>query len=1089
MWLTRLFVQRPALVFVMIVFISIAGIISYLTITQQQFPNVDLPTVTVQVNYPGASPTEMRDNIARPIEDQIAGAPDLNVINTTVLQGRATISAVFNLGANVNTSLVEVQRRVQAAQSQLPTDLRSPTISTVDPGQSTVVTLGVASRTYSVAGLSDLVNNQIIPILEQVDGVGFVNANGTVTPSFQVTVEPAALEAGGYSINDIVNTLANNNLRQPGGIIYQPGRETTVDVRGDIQSPEGVANLPLLLSGQTQSAPAGSPGVNPWSNTSGVVRIGDVASVTDGYEERRVFAYVNGALRVFLQVQKTTQANEVSTSDNVLKILPRLHAQFPGVDFSVVNIQATYTRQQIDGVLHTLMEGIALTAVVMLFFLGSWRSAVVVMVAIPTSLLITLCVMKLANFTIDTISLLAMTLVVGILVDDSIVVLENIERHHREGEPPLWAAINGRSEIGFAAIVITLVDVVVFLPIAFLPGIVGKFLSEFALVVVVATLTSLWTSFTVTPTLAGRWSLLSKWTPWPIMRKFEEWFERARVAYAEHILPAGLARPAMVVAIAVGSLILAISLVPLGVLGFTFIPPVDRGEIFIQITFPPGTPLTTTDAAVRQVNTVALQVPDAKAITGVSGAYSSPFGGFLSEGNVGQVHLFLNDRRSHSTDYWVNYLKGKLRSMIPAATIVVIPATSTGGGNAQPIDYLVTSLQGDPLPYAQQVYDILRKIPGVTNATSSGQQLAPQVEVTFDKASAKALGISVGAASTAIRAALGGAVATQIEAANGLKDVQVIYPLQDRTNLDAIGQIAVRANDGTLGRVGDVATLTWAPTQLVITRVNRQTVIHVTSNVAAGYALSNVQRDFTKQLQALHLPAFVSVRANPNGNQQNLKDTVTGMAAALALSFVLVYLLMVALYNNYSTPFIIMFSVPVASVGAIGALALTGQTLNLFSLIGTVMLVGLVSKNGILLVDYANTLRRRGYAKLEALRQSARVRFRPIVMTTASMIAGMTPLALGLVQGSQVRQSLGIVVIGGLLSSLLLTLVLVPVAYMRFAPERLPQEEDLPPEHHDGSPHAPPGGLEAALDSIPSGNGGFVPPDDVPTTSAPRSPQ
>jgi HAE1 family hydrophobic/amphiphilic exporter-1 len=1076
MWLTRLFVQRPALVFVMIVFVTVAGAISYLTITQQQFPNVDLPTITVQVNYPGASPTEMRDNIVRPIEDQIAGASNLNVINTTVLQGRATISAVFNLGADPNASLVDVQRRVQAAQSQLPTDLRTPTISTVDPGQSTVVTLGVASRTYSVAGLSDLVNNQIIPIIEQVDGVGFVNANGTVTPSFQVTVDPAALQAGGYSINDVVNTLAGNNLRQPGGIIYQPGRETTVDVRGDIQSPEGVANLPLLLSGQ--AATAGAPPVNPWTSGSNVVRIGDIASVTDAYEERRVFAFVNGALRMFLQVQKTTQANEVSTSDNVLKILPRLRTQFPGVDFSVVNVQATYTRQQIDGVLHTLAEGIALTALVILFFLGSWRSAVVVMIAIPTSLLITLCVMKLSNFTIDTISLLGMTLVVGILVDDSIVVLENIERHHKEGERPLWAAINGRSEIGFAAIVITLVDVVVFLPIAFLPGVVGKFLVEFALVVVVATLTSLWTSFTVTPTLAGRWSLFSHWEPWPVMRAFEKGFERARVWYAESILPAGLARPKLVVGIAVGSMILAISLLPLGLLGFTFIPPVDRGEIFVQITFPPGTPLTTTTDAVRQVDTVALAVPDAKAITAVSGAYSSPFGGFLNEGNVGQVHLFLKDDRAQSTIYWNNYLKAKLRTLIPGATIVVIPATSTGGGNAQPIDYLVTSLRGDPLPYAQQVYDLLRSTPGTANVTSSGQQLAPQVEVTFDKASAKSLGVSVGAASTAIRAALGGAVATQIEAQNGLKDIQVIYPLQDRTDLDAVGNIAVRANDGTLARVGDVATLTWAPTQLVITRVNRQTVIHVTANVAPGFPLSNVQRDFTKGLQKLHLPPFVNVRPNPTGNQQNLQDTVVGMAAALALSFLLVYLLMVALYNNYSTPFIIMFAVPVASVGAFGALAITGQTLNLFSLIGTVMLVGLVSKNGILLVDYANTLRKRGFGKLDALRQSARVRFRPIVMTTAAMIAGMTPLALGLVQGSQVRQSLGIVVIGGLLSSLLLTLVLVPVAYMRFAPERLPQEADLPPEH--GPLPAP---LEAALDKVPSAHGGFESAEDAETTT------
>lgn len=1074
MWLTRLFVQRPALVFVMIVFVTIAGIIAYFNLTQQQFPNVDLPTVTVNVNYPGASPTEMRDAIARPIEDQLAGASNLNVINTTVLQGRATIAAVFNLGADVNTALVQVQQRVQAAQSQLPTDLRAPTISTVDPSESTVVTLGVASRSYSVAGLSDVVNNQIIPVLDQVDGVGFVNANGTVTPSFQVTVNPAALQAGGYSINDIVNSLAGNNTREPGGIIYQPGRETTIDVRGDLRTPEDVAGLPLLISA-APAAPAGygtpSGPVNPWTAPASAIHIGDIAAVTDSYEERRNYAYVNGALRTFLSVQKTTQANEVTTSDNVLKMLPRLRSQFPGVDFSIVNIQSRYTKQQLTGVLHTLLEGVALTAIVMLFFLGSWRSSMVVLIAIPTSLLITLAVMKLANFTIDTVSLLAMTLVVGILVDDSIVVLENIERHHKEAEPPLVAAVNGRSEIGFAAIVITLVDVVVFLPMAFLPGIIGKFLVEFGLVVVVATLTSLWVSFTVTPTLAGRWSLMSKWTPFPIMQAFTKRFEQARTWYVEHLLPAGLARPKMVALIAFGSLVLALMLLPLGIVGATFIPPVDRGELFVQITFPAGTPLTTTRAAVEQISAITMAIPDAQAITAVAGAYSSPFGGFINEGNVGQVHLWLIDGRAHDTVYWVNYLKPKVKAAAPSADITVIPATSTGGGNAQPIDYLVTSTQGDPLPYARQVYDLLRNTPGTTNVTSSAQQVAPQVEVSFDRLAAQARGISIGAASTAIRAALGGAVATQIEAQNGLKDIQVIYPLQDRTSLDELKSIAVRASNGALARIGDIAKLTWAPTQLVITRVNRQTVIHITANVLPGVALSNVERAFTNKLKSLDLPPFVLVRANPNGSQQNLRDTVVGMSAALLLSFLMVYLLMVALYNGYITPFIIMFSVPVAAVGAFGALAITHQTLNLFSLIGVIMLVGLVSKNGILLVDYANTLRGRGYDKLEALRLSARTRFRPIVMTTASMVAGMTPLALGLVQGSQVRQGLGIVVIGGLISSLLLTLVLVPVAYMRFAPEKFEKDVEIP----ETSPHA----WEPELEVV-SGNGDLAAEREVP---------
>jgi hydrophobic/amphiphilic exporter-1 (mainly G- bacteria), HAE1 family len=1040
MWLTRLFVQRPALVFVMIAFILVSGSIALATLTEQQFPDIDLPTVTVSVSYPGASPTEMRDTIVRPIEDALAGAPDLSVINTTVLQGAATISAIFNLTADQNASLVEVQRRVQSASSQLPTDLRAPTISTFNPGESTVVTLAVSSRSLSAAGLSDLVNNQLVPTLGQVDGVANVNASGTVTPSFQVTVDPTALQGAGFTIDDVVNTIAANNTREPGGIVYQPSRETLVDVRGDIQTPEQVANLPLQ-TGTSSAASSTAPALNAWSVSSDVPRIGDFASVVDAHETQRVFAYVNGAPEVFLQIQKTTQANEVSTSDNIIAALPRISQQYPALNFTVVNVQAKYTRQQLAGVLHTLLEGISLTAFVMLFFLGSWRSAVVVFIAIPTSLLITLAVMKLANFTIDTISLLAMTLVVGILVDDSIVVLENIQRHHADGEKPLSAAVNGRSEIGFAAMVITFVDVVVFLPIAFLPGIVGEFMREFALCVVVATMTSLFVSFTITPTLAGRWSLMSRWRPWGPIRAFERGFESVRVWYAEKLLPAGLRRPLVVGGIAIASVVVAAGLLFSGAVGFTFVPPVDRGEIFIQITYPSGTPLTTTTKTVLRINDMVRDIADVGAYTATAGAYSSPFGGFLSQASVGQVHLFLKDDRKHSTDYWVSYLRDHVH--VNGADIVVIPATSTGGGNQQPIDYLVTATRGDVATYAQQVYQTLKSTPGAVNVTSSAQSLTPQVEVVFDRNAAQALGVSIGAASTAIRAALGGTVATQFESVNGLKDVQVIFPLQDQTSLDEIKAIAVRSANGTIAHVGDIATLQWAPALPVITRVNRQTVVHVTANVEPGYALSNVQSDFLHRIAKLGLPAWINVHANPNGNQQNLSDLVTGVGAALALSYLVVYLLMVALYNGYITPLIILFAVPVAAVGAFGALAITGQTLNLFSLIGVVMLVGLVSKNGILLVDYANTLRTRGFSKLDAIRQSARIRFRPIIMTTCAMIAGMTPLALGLVEGSQVRQALGIVVIGGLSSSLLLTLVLVPVAYVWLAPDRLVLDAEL----------------------------------------------
>ena len=686
MWPTRLFVSRPALVFVALALIAVAGAIALTTIVQQQFPNIDFPTISVRASYPGGSTTQIRDAIVRPIEDAIAGAPDLDHINTTVQQGQATISAVFSLTSNKTTDLVQVQRRLLVAQSQLPSDMPAPTAGTFDPAQATIVTLGVSSRSLSPGALSAIVTNNIVPDLEQVDGISNVNVGGSVTPAIEVAVNPNTLTSSGLTLNDIVSTISLNNLREPGGIAYLPNRETTIDVRGDVRNAQSVANLPVFgaspftstfgnasynepaipgapgapvsssssagrrwtgrgvadagraseqrsrgderggagelrarwrtrrpppaplssaaptpatavtfatptplatpspaatfnpavaraiaqttattapsaapASQQSASTPAASGGggyggpslssVNPWTATARVIRIGDVASVTDSYEPQRQYSYVGTVPTISLSVQKSTGASEVTAAQNVMKALPGIEGAFPALDFRVLNDQASYTKQQIWGVFHTLIEAIAITAIVMLFFLRSWRNSIVVLIAIPASLCVTLAAMKAVNFTIDTVSLLAMTLIIGILVDDSIVVLENVERHYDNGEAPREAAIKGRTQIGPAAVVITLVDVVVFLPIAFLPGTVGRFLSEFALVVVVATLTSLCISFTITPALAGNWSLLSNWkAPKPIER-FAEGFENLRHWYSQRALPWALERPVAIVVV------------------------------------------------------------------------------------------------------------------------------------------------------------------------------------------------------------------------------------------------------------------------------------------------------------------------------------------------------------------------------------------------------------------------------------------------------------------------------------------------------------------------------------------------------------
>jgi hydrophobic/amphiphilic exporter-1 (mainly G- bacteria), HAE1 family len=1033
MGITRLFVARPTLVTVFLALVLLAGTIGGFNLVKQLLPNYDVPSIQVLLTYSGASTTEMRDAIVRPLEDQIAGAPDLSYMQTAIQPGQASIVAVFALDSDQNTDLVQVQGRVQDSLHQLPSDLQTPQISIYNPSEAVVVSLVASSPTLALGDLSSIVTNDVVPAIEQVPGVSYVQENGSVTASIQVNVRPQALRSSGFTLTDVINAVANNNVRAPGGIVYQPNRETTLDIRGDITDVPTVADL--LLGNTTTFSSSSSSSIYPWSAAQRLYRVGDVANVQDSYETQRVFTYSNGKPTVELDVQKAAGSSEVTASNAVLAELPRLQAQYPDVHFTVLNVQSTYTKELLSGVTRTLIEGICFTAIVMLFFLRSWRNAIVVMIAVPASFLVTLAAMRVAGFTLDMVSLLAMTLMIGILVDDSIVVLENIERHHQEGEVPHVAAVNGLTQIGVATIVITLVIVVVFLPISFLPGSVGLFLREFGLVVTVATLTSLFVSFAVTPALAGRWALYSQWKAWPIVDHFTHGFERVRTWYAHRALPWALEHRTLVIVVSFASLVLAVLLIPAGIVGFEYLPPIDRGQIFVTINFPTGTPLTRTQAAVLQAERIVDSVPDLQSESSMAGAYQGQISGYVNNGAVGQIELFLKDNRARSTAYWVQNLSRRVGQLLPHAQVVAVPATDPSGGITQPISYVVSSLTADPTASAERVFTTLASTPGVIDATTSGSQDSPQVEVEFNREHARVLDASIGTASTAVRAAFGGYQATEFTGTNGLKYVQVIYPEPDLRSLAGIAAIPIRANNGSIITVGDVTKLTPEPAPPLMMRLDRRSVVLVGANVAPGAMLSNVTRAFERRLRALNLPSTISVAPVAGGNQENVTQTVYYMTISLALSILLVYLLMVALYNGYVTPFIIMFTVPVAVVGALGALALTHQTLNLFSLIGSILLVGLVAKNGILLVDFANQLREHGMTKIEAIKESALQRFRPIVMTTLAMIAGMLPLALALDPGSQAERPLGIVVIGGLSSSLILTLLLIPIMYLRFAPQ------------------------------------------------------
>jgi HAE1 family hydrophobic/amphiphilic exporter-1 len=608
-----------------------------------------------------------------------------------------------------------------------------------------------------------------------------------------------------------------------------------------------------------------------------------------------------------------------------------------------------------------------------------------------------------------------------------------------------------------AALVITLVDVVVFLPIAFLQSQVGRNLVEFAVVIVISTLTSLFVSFTITPSLSANWALRGHWKPWGIIRAFEAQFNRLRSLYAHRVLPWGLRHRIPFVAFCFGSLIFAIALVPLGLVGETFIPPIYNGQVFVQVTYPVGTELTTTNSAVIKLEQKIRTLPEIASDTALAGGYSSPYGGLVVQSNVGQIQIFLTAKGTQQTAYWVREYRELAAKTLPNTQVLVIPSTGQTGGNSQPLDELVSDVTGgDPTPYAQKLYATLLQTPGATNVNSSVSGLSPQVQLLFQRAKMRSLNVSLGTATTAAAAAFGGAIATQFESPQGLIQVQVIYPRDQRNDLSTIAHIPVRSATGQIVHLGDFITFKWSPTPPLITRVNRQTVIDISANFAANTSLSNVQNAFMQRVAAMHLPKNIIVRPRPLGQQDLMNQTLLGLGSSLILSVVLVFLLMVALYNSYISPLIIMFSVPVAAVGALGALALTHQTLNLFSLIGTILLVGIVTKNGVLLVDYANTLRRRGEEKLTAIQESAFTRFRPIMMTSISVVAGNIPLALALEPGSAVRASLGVVVIGGILSSLFLTLILVPIMYMWLAPKHFPVTEPATPSRNGSGAEAPP---------------------------------
>jgi len=1040
MWLTRFSISRPIIVSMLFIALAIYGVFAFFQIGRSLNPNVTFPIVAVSASYPGASPAEMERLVIKPIEDQIDGIDNLDQMSATAEDGLAVVIVQFKIDTNLDYAAIDVQRRVDTARVYMPTDLDPPLVDkSAGSQQAPIVTLALSSKTLAATALSDLVAQRIVPDIRHVPNVQSVDVNGDVKREFHVLPDPLRLLGTGATVSDIFNAINQNNANVPGGRLEAPNAETDVSVHSDIVRASDMLGIPLPILSATTGL-AGGPANG--------LKVGDVATTEDGHVEQRVISKFNGAPTMVLDVNRVITSDEIKSTEVLRYRLKAIEARYPTVHFEEVAAAADYTQKSLDGVLQSLLEGIVLTAVVLMLFLHAWRNALVVMIAIPSSLLSTFIVMKQLHFTLDIVSLMGVSLIIGILVDDSIVVLENITRHRDMGQSPTEAALSGRGEIGGAAVAITLVDVVVFLPIAFLSGIVGKYMIEFGIVVVVATLFSLLVSFTLTPMLAARWSIVKRSAePPPWLAWFQRDFDRLTAWYRDRALPYALQHRWQTVGVCVALLVSALALPVLGLVQSEFIPSASTGSIQMTLTYHPGTPIGATVAAADRIDAAIMKLPYVHSTLSTVG--TKPAGwGQTTGGHVANMTVELEKDHRAATNDVVKQIRN-LAYLVPGG-VLTVSAEGGGGSGGDPVFYTLSGPEDQIQAGADKLAAVIRAIPGTVNVQTGAESETDRLNINIDRAKCAVLGVSPGAAATAARIAIGGAVATRVRTDAGLVDVRVQLPAQWRNRLADIENIKLRANDGvSLYRLSDVASFTMAPAPTKIERLDKQRIVRVTAGFDPAVTTLGTVTD--KINAAVNAPGFfpngVALRAD--GDSQFFAETFSSMGIAMLTSFALVYVLMVILYSSFLTPFVIMFSVPLALVGALYGLALTHQTLNLFSLIGIIMLFGLVAKNGILLVDYANTQRRRGLRVLDAMRTAAGIRLRPIVMTTASMVFGMLPLALGLAEGAEFRRSMGTVLIGGLLSSLILTLFLVPVVYAWVAGsiERRADKRALASEH------------------------------------------
>jgi HAE1 family hydrophobic/amphiphilic exporter-1 len=1050
MGLTRLAIHRPIVVLMALAALMCLGWRARQGLPAELDPKVEIPIVNVTAVYPGASPEEVEQRLTRPIEDTVASVANVTSVGSRCFENGTTVSVELKLGTDINAAAADIRARVDSIRASLPDEIEAPQVAKFDFNARPIMVLGVTGS-GSLEQIRQTVDEQIRPRLSQVPGLGNVEVVGGRTREIQVRVDADRLNAAGLSIIEVLRPLGAASRSAAAGNFVQGRKDVSVRVLGEFRSVEDLRNTAVTAQ------PPGN-GIEPVAP----LRVGDLAEVRDTVADRDQITRVGRKESVGLILTRIPDANSVQVADGVKKVLHTLTDKLPSATtITVLQDHSVTIADALEDIYFTLVLGSLLAVLVVWAFLHSLKDTLIVACAIPTSIIVTFIVMYFAGFSLNQMTMLALSLSVGILVDDSILVLECIHRHRAMNKEPDVAALDGRAEIGLADAANTFVDVVVFIPIAFMGGVVGQFFRQFGLTIATATLASLYISFSLTPMLASRW--LRKGEGFQRRRGFAERFDRSydRIeARYRGALAWALRHRGTVVLAGFGSL-LAAGALAWQFLGFDFTPSNDRGQVKVEMELPAGSSLDATNTLMAAVEDVAASVPevDAQRMLATVGQILGGFGSIPDRGpELGQLTLMLIEKqgfldrivhpfgergkRRRTDEQVAADLRERLKAL-PGSERITVSAVRGLTSARAPIE---TKLTGSDAAELEAVADSARvkltEVGLLRNVDSSFRRGRPELQVVLDRDRAEERFVTPEELAGVVRTAIAGN--TDFLLREGSRS----FPIRVQVASPAAGSDSGRGLDADLLRdlivgrrvvgmgsaaarvtVGDVAEIRFGSGPTKILREERIRQVILSAQVREGVSLGDARRAAEAALEQV---SYGGVTRRWGGDVSDMEQSAGLMTGALLLAIALSYMLMAALFNSLLHPLTIMASVPMALVGGLLGLIGGGETMNIVSMIGIVMLVGLVSKNAILLVDYTNTLRAEGLERDVALQRAGPVRLRPILMTTASTVMAMTPVALKIGRASEMRSPMAIVVIGGLLLSTLLTLLVIPVMYTYF---------------------------------------------------------